>query len=300
MAEAPQNNNMLEEVHSDLEHDSANVGHNIWITVGIIGVIVLLLGGVGWYVVSTMLSPAPQPVVLPVTQTNTNSVPQQNTPTTVETEGVGKTQIVDEETRRQLEQDASASLRAAQSLAAKEGPRLFSTKLASYMENMRRMRNYLFINVQTLLQGNTEKEKLLSDYMNTLIAENKMAKDRVAEMQTTIALLKTDFTSYQAEQKRYQDAYRVSVSNYDPQGTSDNLEKFISNQTLAGETYARMKALQNMVDIYGKVLGAMDTKMKFIAANKEALLKEVQVVDVKSLEEKLILSEKEWLQLLQQ
>lgn len=291
---------MLEEVHQDLGHESTTIGHSLWKQIAVIGVIVLALGGVGWYAVSTLLAPRPAPVITEPVAQNSNNTPVQIGSSTVETEGAGKTQIVDEETRRQLEAEASAALRASQQIAVKEGPRQFPSLLANHMEQMRRMRNYLFINVQTLLLGNKEKEKLLSDYMNTLIAETKGAKDRLAQINTDIALLKTDYTSYTADQKRFQEAYKQSIINYDPKGTADNLEAFISSQSAAAETFARMRALQSMADIYTKMLAATDTKMKFIAANKEALLKEVQVVDIKSLEEKLILSEKEWLQTLQQ
>ncbi len=107
-------------------------------------------------------------------------------------------------------------------------------------------------------------------------------------------------SSYQAEQKRYNEAYKVAVSNYDPKGAAESLESFIAAQGMAAETYARMKATQGLLGIYTKILAATDTKMKFIAANKEALLREIAVVDIKSLEEKLILSEKEWLTSLEQ
>lgn len=301
MDNTPQNNNMLEEVNKDLAQESSTIGHSLLIPGILIGVVVLLLGGIGWYVATLWLFPAaPVPQAITVTNQNTNHTPVQITSNTVETEGAGKTQLVDEETRIKLAQEASATLKESQAIASTETTKVFTGELASHMEELRKIRNYLFINVQTLLQGNSNKEKLLSDYMNTLIAEKKTAADHVAQLQTTIGLLQTDYTSYQADQKRFQDAYKQAVSNYDPQGTADNLEKFITSQSMASESYTRLKAMQTMVSIYTQVLAAMNTKMEFIAANKEALLKEVQVVNVKSLEEKLILSEKEWLQSLNQ
>lgn len=278
-----------------LEEESVGIGQNLWIIGGGIALILVLLGVVGWFAISSWIGTPPEAVPV-VANNNTNTVPVQQTNLTVETEGVGKTQLIDEETRRRLEEEASAALRASQSIAANEGPRVFSSTLAEHMEQMRRMRNYLFINTQTLLQGNSNKEKILADYMNTLIKENSTAKDRLAQIRTDIALLNTDYKSYQSDQKRFQDAYKQAIINYDPQGTSENLEKYIASQSMAGETYTRLKALQTLEGVYTKMLTATDTKMKFISANKEALLKEVQVVDIKSLEEKLILSEKEWLQ----
>lgn len=297
----PQGLDNLDDVHQELANESFSLRSSIVPIVALIVVVVVLLGGLAWYALSTWFAPS-----APVIQGNQNSAiaventtPQKIEPITVETEGVGTTQIIDEETRRKLAEDASATLKEAQLLAGQDIIRPFGNQLSNHIEHIRKLRNYLFINVQTLLQGNSNKEKLLSDYMNTLLAETKRVRDDMAKIRTDLVLLKTDLSSYEADQKRYGDAYKQGLANYDPIGTSENLELYISSQSMAAETHARVKALESTATIFSKLLETTETKMKFIAANKEALLKEVQVVDIKSIEERLILDEKEWLQGLQ-
>lgn len=286
--------------NEQLPTESTNIASSFLVPGIIIGVVVVALAGLGWYGAQMLLTPGTPQVTAPSTNANSNQVPVQVTSSTVETEGVGKTQQIDEETRRLLEMEAGTNLKEAQSIAGREVGTTYTAQYARHMEHVRRLRNYLFINIQTLLSGNTNKEKILADYMNTLLGETSAAKDHGRDLQTTEGLLKTDLASYQAEQKRHNEAYKVAVSNYDPKGAAESLESFIAAQGMAAETYARMKATQGLLGIYTKILAATDTKMKFIAANKEALLREIAVVDIKSLEEKLILSEKEWLTSLEQ
>jgi len=276
--------------------ESTEIRSSILMPSILIGIVVLALAGLGWYGAQMLLNPTPKVTQAPAANNNMNALPLEQTRTTVETEGVGKSQQIDEETRRQLEAEASQALKESQNIAGAESRVTYTAQFARHMEHLRKLRNYLFINVQTLLAGNTNKEKILADYMNTLLGETASAKDHVRDLQTTEGLLKTDVASYQTEQKRHSDAYKVAVANYDPEGASKSLESFIEAQGLAAETFARLKATQGLLGMYTKMLEATNTKMKFIAANKEALLREISVVDVKSLEEKLILSEKEWLQ----
>lgn len=164
-----------------------------------------------------------------------------------------------------------------------------------HIESLRVMRNYTFINVVDLTSESPDRAKVLAEYDANLRSFLQKSKDGLYELETEIALLKSDQAYYADLAKSEENAFKDYLKNYDGEEANSHLEGFIDAQKKAGELYTRMKAMQLLAGVYTPLTKLMDTKIKFVAANKEALLKGVSVVDIRGLDETLIQTEKEWL-----
>ncbi len=260
------------------------------VRVGIIALVVVLFGGIGFGVYS-FLSPNQESTGLH------SSAEQLRGDDTDPLYSEGSKKAVDLEDRVE---DASTNPTEGLGESIKIGTKDTGISIGDniykkHIERLRVMRNYTFINVVDLTSESPERAKVLAEYENNLRSFLQQSRDGLIELQTEIALLTADQAYYSDLAKQEQNAFTDYLKNYDGDAANMHLEAFIQAQKHAGELYSRVKAMQMLASIYSPLTKLMETKVKFIVANKDALLKGVSVVDIRGLEETLIQSEKEWL-----
>lgn len=260
------------------------------VRIGIIALIVVIVGGIGFGAYSLLSANRDENTLrssaeLRGTETNT-------------TYSEGSKKAVDlEERTEDASTNPSEGLKESISIGtADTGIDIGDSIYKKHIENLRVMRNYTFINVVDLTSESPDRAKVLAEYDSTLRSYLQKSKDSLYELETEIALLQSDQKHYQDLANAEEKAFRDYLKNYDGVEADASLEAFIEAQKQAGELYTRAKAMQLLASVYTPLTRLIDTKIKFIAANKEALLKGVSVVDIRGLEETLIRTEKEWLQ----
>ncbi|MFN7160500.1 MAG: hypothetical protein ACK4NC_02720 [Candidatus Gracilibacteria bacterium] len=290
------------------------------VTIAVFGISIVVLGG--------FIRNAYEAKQVPSNSTSTISVSQEafedlhfagtinkNTNHTISATGVKQpvisspiaksTPVYGVENTLRLEQDIQTTLKQQQSTKAIESIISSSNRLdpiytdstdlvTKHIEILRIMRSYLSVNLITLMNGSPNREQVLDSFFDKLKNAQTTIQASTNELNSEIARLKDEYGRHESAKKTASTNFANKLANLDANGTNTELSTIIKEEQQAAEFYTRYRSFEKIRNIYAALTKPINTKLTVISANREALIKGVQVVAVPGMQEDLILTEKQW------
>lgn len=166
--------------------------------------------------------------------------------------------------------------------------------LTKHIDILRIMRSYLSVNLMTLMNGSPNREQVLDSFFDKLKNAQTTIQASTNELNSEIARLKDEYNRHESAKKTASTNFNNKLVNFDANGTNTELSTIIKEEQQAAEFYSRYRTFEKIRDIYSAFVRPINTKMTVISANREALIKGVQVVAIPGMQEDLILSESQW------
>lgn len=238
------------------------------------------------------------PFILGNTSTELHNAPIKNTSITSPTtnrDSIQTTMVLEGLTREKTLNETPEILKDTFAIAFNNTEETTSkNSLTTYIANLRSLRNYLLIDILSILDGSSNRNVLYEQYITELRSIAIKSTSYLSALQNEIALLKNEYNDSENLKKDHRNKYSDSLKNYDGETAYSELQAFIESQKTSGEKFALYTSLESILDSYNSILKAVDRKLTFLEANRDAIIKNVKVVDIKEFHNELILSESEW------
>ena len=178
-------------------------------------------------------------------------------------------------------------------LMGEEG-QMAPTLIFDDVQKISEISSLLNVDVIAFLNHGTQR----ADALNVLLQEFLNQKDFVIQRQDVLdkqhTALMSAYTASQQKQDDLQNNVFSAIDNKYPFEAEDNLKKFMVIKSTTGELFTKVKIFEVLQEKYALAQQLLTNKILFLTANRNALIKGVQVVDIADPNVKLILSEAEW------
>jgi hypothetical protein len=175
-----------------------------------------------------------------------------------------------------------------------EEDKMSPTLIFNDVQKIAEISSLLNVDVIAFLNHGTQR----ADALNVLLQELLNQKDFVTQRQDVLnqqhTALMSAYTSSQQKQDDLQNTVFSAIDNKYPFEAEDNLKKFMAVKSTTGELFTKVKIFEVLQEKYALAQQLLTNKILFLTANRNALIKGVQVVDIADPNVKLILSEAEW------
>ena len=163
-----------------------------------------------------------------------------------------------------------------------------------HINAIRSLRNYATINTIDLMNSSYDRVSTLNDYLAHLGQAEQATISGINELSAEVGVLNSELQQHNGAITTYNQSIGKNLQNLDPNATVSDLDRLIQERNVAGEVSTKKQVLTSIYNYYKAILPKVQLKIKVITANREALIKGVTVVNIKGMEEDLILSEQEW------
>lgn len=171
-----------------------------------------------------------------------------------------------------------------------------SDRLESYISLLSSLNSGLSTDTRALLDASAKRSETLDRFTADLQNLQQMAvqmRDFIDQEIGTYTLL---FDQNAAVKKDFETEFFGHVGNFEPRGSHESLDAFIQAARDGVDTKARLLALRKIQAFYTLALPKLDTKIRDLQLNRDALIQNVTVVDVKNSDLRLIVPESQRLE----
>jgi len=212
-------------------------------------------------------------------------------------DAVKKTSLLEDALRTSQQEEITRSLKESLSIAFTElPPKPGQSFIERVMVNQRLLRNYLSIDIAETLKATTQKGVVYEQYVSQMREYGFQGTKDVEAIDTELALLESEFSYLEREKQVAEEAYKASLANYDGVRASRELKRFSNLQGKQAEVFSLSNSLEQVRANYVRLINITGRVLSFVEANKDAIIKDVRVVNFDGLSNDLIISEKEWLE----
>ncbi len=163
-----------------------------------------------------------------------------------------------------------------------------------HISQLGQLYNLITIDVEELLNKSSDRALTLSDHILALTSSEQMLLTNMQQISARIDEMKTLYNAENSAASQNEKKYFDSMKVFSAQEAYDYLEAYIRHQKDAIEYRSQVRALDGILTLYKKLVPRFDLKIRTLDANRDAILKSSYVVQIKSMQEKLIFSEREW------
>lgn len=168
------------------------------------------------------------------------------------------------------------------------------SKQSEYISTLRELRNLLLVDIVALAKDAPNRADTLDNYEASLRSIANKSADVKSTLLSQKDMLTSEISRVDTEKSDQKQQYQTSLTTYDGNEAMAALEKFIASQKYESELYTLSKHIESLASLSGTLLQVTDRKLTFLKANREALLHNIEVVDISGIKEDLSKSEAEW------
>jgi hypothetical protein len=145
--------------------------------------------------------------------------------------------------------------------------------------------------VNELLNKSTDRYESLKDFEDELNYLQYLARQNAAQLQADAEALADKFSAVEENKDEKEASFFAQLKDLNAPAASAALEAFIAEAEDVVRLRAEFNARDKLLGYYEQALAALETKIKDITLNEEALIKGVQVVEVDGSDLNLIIDE---------
>ena len=167
----------------------------------------------------------------------------------------------------------------------------YSSKLQVFVADLEALYNLYFVDVETLLDASTNRTETIDEHLKELKEYYNLGVDHYDEIEELQGELAGEFDENEPFKEAAEAQAFIDLKDFDALGAEEQLVLFIGLKQTEVDLKARYYVLENVKTTYENYLTSMFKRIKDIELNREALIANVQVVDVEGSDLDLILTE---------
>lgn len=167
----------------------------------------------------------------------------------------------------------------------------YTDRIGSHMEVLLKLQNAFATDIHQLLDNSRDREEALDVHLRELREIYQDSVDTQREVNEEKDRLKVQFNEVTTQKERLEKDFFVSLDKLEGNKSNDLLNSFIEVSKRQIELKAEYNALNKASKLFDIALANMDARIKDIEFNRNALIKGVQVVDIKGSDLDLIIQE---------
>ncbi len=162
------------------------------------------------------------------------------------------------------------------------------------VERISQMASLLELNVPDVLNSSASRADTLTVYQEELVHQQTTARDRGDILEKQIASLSSVLDQAQTRQNELETRVFTTIDQKKPLDAEEAFNRFLTAKQQTGELSSQVRVLETLRAKYTLAQQLFTSRLDFVRANREALIKGVQVVDLPDPQIKLILSRQEY------
>lgn len=166
-----------------------------------------------------------------------------------------------------------------------------SDRFAQYVFVLGAIQNALNTDIHALLDQTGSRSGVLENHIRELDQLLLTAQQMSLFIGQEMATFKGQFDSLKDMKRQAEKDFFLSVDVFEGSSARDDLEGFIKHGQDMVDLKARNLALNKVQTLYKSALRKLDARIRDLKANREALIKGVQVVDIQNSDLNIILQE---------
>jgi|GEM_PF-5059055 len=163
--------------------------------------------------------------------------------------------------------------------------------IAQYVDILSRIRGVYETDIQAMLNASGDRNRTLNEFLSRMKSLSKEAHDSLPRIGARKSELQVEFDEVTRQKQIYEDAYFENLKANNPQETNDDLVQFTILAKDSVDIRARYRALDKVEEYMNRFVSALDTRIRDVEFNREALIKGVKVIDVQGSDIELIIPE---------
>lgn len=167
-----------------------------------------------------------------------------------------------------------------------------SDDIMSYrIEHYGKIRNSLEVDINEYLNDFTDRSKAVDDLLEELQDLYDEGKDILYELEDEVEDYEVSFNTNLELKNYYEEEFFTELEAYDGDDAMENLNDFVDVSQEQVEIKAQYQSRQKLYELIYNALLYLNARIEDVTLNKEALVKGVQVVDVRGSDLELIFDE---------
>lgn len=169
---------------------------------------------------------------------------------------------------------------------------IYETNLfIAYVANLREVQSLYQTDVYAMLNQVTNRQQKLEDYYNQLVTVNTTSRKIIQELQAEIDDLKVSYNSLTPDKAAFEADFYGSLEKFAGEKADFLLKSFIDVSQKQIALKARYAALDKLLGYYNRATQYLEVRIRAIESNKEALVQGIRVVDIPGANIDLIIRE---------
>ena len=168
---------------------------------------------------------------------------------------------------------------------------LGSENLVVYVTTLKQIRDVYEIDINLFLDSSTDRRGTVNGLISQMKLLHQAAIDAIPQVEMRQLEIQGEFDRVTAEKQVQEDLYFVTLNNNDGIAADRHLNNFIRLARESVDFRARYRALDEVRELLVQYASALDTRIRDVELNREALVKGVRVVDVEGSDIDLIIPE---------
>ncbi len=161
--------------------------------------------------------------------------------------------------------------------------------VAVYIETLGSIRNLYETDVNDLMNRSRDRNATYTELLSSMKQVLETARKYIPEITARKTELETVFNELAVKKQAEEDLYFENLTENRAMATSKNLSNFIALAEKSVDIRARFRALDKIGDYMQRYTDALDTRIRDVELNREALIRGVRVYDVEGSDIRLII-----------
>ncbi|MFA5855459.1 MAG: hypothetical protein WC846_04255 [Candidatus Gracilibacteria bacterium] len=171
------------------------------------------------------------------------------------------------------------------------GENFDSDEYAQFVGDFGKMYNAMQVNVNELLDKSTDRTATLDAYIKELQNLRSMGGQNLARLTEESDQISSRYNEIEGEKSNLESQFFDKLKALDGYASTNALEEYIVSAQNVVRLRAEYLARQKLIAYYENVIADMELRSRDVELNREALIKGVQVVDIKDSDINLIIDE---------
>ncbi len=167
----------------------------------------------------------------------------------------------------------------------------YSSRLQTFVADLESLYNLYFVDVDTLLDASTNRAETLDEHIQELKDYYNLGVDHYDEIEELQVEMSAQFDENEISKDSSEALVFLNLKEFDAMSAEEQLLLFIELKQVEVDLKARFYVFENVQTTYESYLISMFKRIKDFELNREALIADVQVVDVEGSDLDLILTE---------
>ena len=149
-----------------------------------------------------------------------------------------------------------------------------------YVEVLKKMQNLYNVDVYALLDRTSQRETVLTDYLEDLTEVRDEARNTFTVLKTNIDDLKVSYNSLGPDKDKFEVDFFVSLESLEAEKSDYLLKAFVDASQKQVALKARVAALEKLAGYFENAFRKLERRISAVEQNREALVRGIRVVEV--------------------
>lgn len=163
--------------------------------------------------------------------------------------------------------------------------------LEEFIDEAGQMYELLQVNVQDMLDQSRDRQESLDEYVDELSFVLRVGQDNLDLLELHKANIEIKFDATEEVKNNLELAFFEDLKNFNANASVNELNEFTDEAELASYLKAQFAVREKLISYYEILIDSVALRLTDIDLNEEALVKGVQVVDIKGSDLDLIIDE---------